>query len=75
VVVAALLLYGIGTVAFALCGAAFFVWAILLALVGSPFLLVAMRRRKRQLAARRAARRRARVAGYADPWLEWEEAA
>lgn len=75
VTVAALVLYGIGTLAFALFGGAFFFWLFVLSVVASPFALVALRRRRRRILRRRAARRRARVATYRDPWLEWEEAA
>ena len=43
--------------------------------VAAPFLAILLRRRKRRLVRIRAARRRARAAAYAEPWLEWEEAA
>jgi len=73
--VVALLVYGIGTLAFALFGAAFFFWFLVLALGASPFVAVGIRRRRRRLRRRRAARRRARVAAYSEQWLDWEEAA
>lgn len=75
VTVSALVIYGIGTLAFALFGGAFFFWAFVLSVVASPFVLVALRRRRRRILRHRAARRRARVATYAETWLEWEEAA
>lgn len=73
--VTALLVYGIGAVAFALFGAAFFAWLFVLALVVAPFAVVAVRRRRSRLAQLRAARRRARAAAYQERSLEWEEAA
>jgi heme exporter protein D len=73
--VLALLVYGIGTIGFALFGAAFFFWFVLATIVTAPFVAVSVRRRRRRLQRLRAARRRARVSAYADPWLDWEEAA
>jgi hypothetical protein len=73
--VVAILVYGLGTLAFAVFGAAFFFWFLVLALFAAPFAAVAVRRRRRRLQRLRVARRRARTATYAEPWLEWEEAA
>jgi hypothetical protein len=73
--VIAILVYGIGTLAFAVFGAAFFFWFLILALVASPFVVISLRRRKRRLRRLRLARRQARTAAYSEPWLEWEEAA
>jgi hypothetical protein len=73
--VAALLLYGVGTLAFVLFGAAFFFWFLTLALLAAPFAAIAVKRRRRRLRRIRSARRRARVAAYSEPWLDWEEAA
>ena len=70
-----LVLYAIGALGFALFGVAFFLWFLVLAAVASPLVFVSIRRRRRRLERLRAARRRARVAAYAEPWLEWEEAA
>lgn len=73
--VLALVLYGTGTLGFALFGPAFFAWLVALGACAVPFVVVSARRRRRRLARLRAARRQARVAAYPDPWLEWEEAA
>jgi heme exporter protein D len=73
--VASLLVYAIGTLGFALFGAAFFIWFLLTTIAAAPFLAVSVRRRKRRLQRLRAARRRARTTAYSEPWLEWEEAA
>ena len=70
-----LVLYGVGALAFTLFGAAFFLWFFVLSTAAAPLLGLLLRRRKRRLARVRAARRRARAAAYAEPWLEWEEAA
>ena len=73
--VGGLVLYGFGALGFALFGVGFFFWLVVLACVAAPFATVAARRRRRRLERLREARRRARVAAYSEPWLEWEEAA
>jgi hypothetical protein len=73
--VLAIFVYGVGALAFAIFGAAFFFWFLVLALFAAPFAAVAVRRRRRRLQRLRAVRRRARTAAYSEPWLEWEEAA
>jgi hypothetical protein len=73
--VLAIVVYGVGALAFTIFGAAFFFWFLLFALFAAPFAAVAVRRRRRRLQRLRAVRRRARAAAYSEPWLEWEEAA
>lgn len=73
--IVSLLVYGLGTLAFVVFGAAFFFWSLALALLAAPFAILSVRRRRRRLRRLRAARRRARVAAYSEAWLEWEEAA
>lgn len=70
-----LVVYGIGALGFALFGPGFFFWVVILSVFASPFVALGLRRRRRQIERRKAARRRVRVSAYADPWLEWEEAA
>jgi hypothetical protein len=74
-VVLALVIYGVGALAFALFGAMFFAWLVLLGFAASPFILFASRRRRSVQARLRAERRRARIATYSESWREWEEAA
>lgn len=70
-----LVVYGIGALGFALFGPGFFFWLAIFSVFVSPLVTFALRRHRRQIARRRVARRRVRVSAYADPWLEWEEAA
>jgi hypothetical protein len=74
-VVCGLVLYGVGALGFAAFGPLFFVALAALVVPAAPFAAAAIRRRRRRLARLRAERRRARVASYSEPWLEWEEAA
>jgi hypothetical protein len=74
-VVLALVVYGVGALAFVLFGPMFFAWLVLLGFVASPFVLFASRRRRSKQARIRAARRRARIDTYSEPSREWEEAA
>ena len=74
-VVLALVVYGVGALAFALFGPMFLAWLVVLGLVASPFILLASRRRRSKQARVRAERRRARIATYSESRREWEEAA
>lgn len=74
-VVLALVIYGVGALAFALFGPMFFAWLVLLGFVSSPFILFTSRRRRSRQARLRAERRRTRIATYSGSWQEWEEAA
>jgi hypothetical protein len=70
-----LVLYGVAAAGFVLLGPMFFAWLAVLVVFASPVVAVSARRRRQRLARLRAARRRARVSTYAEPWLEWEDAA
>lgn len=74
-VVLALVIYGVGALAFALFGPMFFAWLVLLGFVASPFILFMSRRRRSRQARLRVERRRARIATHSGFRREWEEAA
>lgn len=74
-VVLALVVYGVGALAFALFGPMFFAWLVVLGFVASPLILFRSRRRRSRQARLRAERRRARTTAHSEHWREWERAA
>lgn len=69
--IAALLLYGVGALAYLSFGTVFLELLLVLGGLAAVPVRVAIRRRRARLAKVRRARRAARVAGYARPELEW----
>jgi membrane protein implicated in regulation of membrane protease activity len=67
-VVAGLLVYGIGALGFLLGGTGFLLSCLVLALVAAPFAWLSVRARRKRLARIRAKRRAARIAAYREVW-------
>ena len=74
-VIAGLLVYGLAALGFALGGTGFLLWCLVLAAVAAPFVRVAVRRRRRELARARVRRRQARIAAHREVWRTDEEEA
>src|SRR4051794_39363859 len=70
---AGLLVCGLGALGFALGGTGFLLWCLVLGGVAAPFVRVAVRRRRRELARSRVRRRAARIAAHREVWRTDEQ--